>query len=98
MIERLNNSTADKISKKSKAFCEQIDKVQNEYIQEKKDKKAQKSKVDKENSKSDAQSPNLENSSQNDEERLPGEDNDADSSFYSVLYGQNSSLDPDNFI
>ena len=32
MIERLNASSLDKIAKKSKQFCEQINKVQNELI------------------------------------------------------------------
>ena len=32
MIERLNTSSLDKIAKKSKQFCEQINKVQNELI------------------------------------------------------------------
>jgi hypothetical protein len=32
MIERLNASALDKIAKKSKQFCEQINKVQNELI------------------------------------------------------------------
>lgn len=37
-------------------------------------------------------------SNRDEDAREPGEENDADSSFYSVLYGPNSSLDPDHFI
>lgn len=92
MIERLNNQAADKIHRKSKAFCEQIDKIQNDYIQEKKEKKKKGEK--------DSKSDNNQGAELNDEshDREPGEDCDGDSSFQSILYGENSSLNPDNFI
>ena len=75
MIERLNNQAVDKIHRKSKAFCEQIDKIQNDYIQEKKDKKKKGEK--------DSKSDNNQAIELNDEshDREPGEDNDGDSSF-----------------
>lgn len=38
------------------------------------------------------------NQSKSEEEAREPEDNDADSSFYSLLYGPNSSLNPDPFI
>ena len=37
-------------------------------------------------------------SSQFEEDKDPGEDNDADNSFYSALYGENSGLNPDPII
>jgi hypothetical protein len=89
MLERLNNNALEKISKKSRAFCEQLNKVQNDFIQKKKNKKIQDSEV-----KAESQS----NRSKSEEEAREPEDNDADSSFYSLLYGPNSSLDPDPFI
>ena len=75
MIERLNYQAVDKIHKKSKAFVEQIDKIQNDYINEKKDKKK---KGDKE-----AKTDNNQAIEVNDEshDREVGEDNDGDSSF-----------------
>ena len=39
MLERLNNNALEKISKKSRSFCEQLNKVQNDFIQKKKSKK-----------------------------------------------------------
>lgn len=32
LVERLNNSALEKISKKSRSFCEQLNKVQNDFI------------------------------------------------------------------
>lgn len=88
----------DKLFKKSKAFCEKIDKIQDEYIQDKREQKNNKDRNEKGKSKSEAQSPKLNREPLEDEDREPGEVNDAASSFYSLLYGRNSQLDPDSFI
>jgi len=76
MLKRLNPGTLDKISKKAKQFCEQLNKVQGDLISSKKKSTDPESQPGKE----------------------PGEANDADSSFYSALYGPGASLNPDPFI
>ena len=82
MIDKLgpsNKSAIDKISKKANTFCEQLNKIQKDYIEKKKKQE--------------------ESQSNKDEEMWePAEENDAESSFYSILYGPNSNLDPDQFI
>jgi len=51
LVERLNNNALERLSKKSKSFCEQLNKVQNDFIHKKKGKKKQESEV-KEDSRS----------------------------------------------
>ena len=71
-MERLGPQVLDRISKKSQMFCDEIDKVQREYINRKNNLEGSKEGEDRSQKSGDLE---------------PGEENDADSSFQNLLYG-----------